>query len=111
MIIKMHPNKVHMTLLAITLIFLFMIVNDTCLQLEPNFPTSILFMSSDNFTPSTAIHANLSDCHCLCHFVFNPEIVLRFAPSVSPQPLATSVKGLPEETLTMGVLRPPISFI
>ncbi|TAJ97037.1 MAG: hypothetical protein EPO39_19540 [Candidatus Manganitrophaceae bacterium] len=105
------PSALPAIALLLLVIFSMGTVYDACANEWP--PTSSPLssaVSTDSGMPSSSFTSDTDDCHCLCHFAFEPPSNGAFENSSPHQPVTSSLKESIKEPSLDGLLRPPISL-
>lgn len=110
----MQNKKAH-SLLAALLLIIFSIgtVYDACAEKGPQqeaVSRSASAFSTDPAASPDSSDSDLDDCHCLCHFSFQPETDFGLERSTRYEPLALPITESIVEPLLTGVFRPPSHF-
>lgn len=107
----MHKRVFPVLVAVFLLIFSLGVVYDPCVREESNTLLSKVSLdsSSDPAAPS-GIPADGVDCHCLCHFIFNPERLLNIGRLDRFKPFAFSLEEITKGTFIVSILRPPIDL-
>ncbi len=109
----MRNQRKHFLLTTLLLIILSIgTVYDPCAQEEwrmaPSFDAAPFLLTD---APASLGFSSGTDCHCLCHFFFQPSTDLLMEGSAPHQPAALSLKESLKEPPISGIFRPPISLL
>ncbi|TAK09514.1 MAG: hypothetical protein EPO39_02225 [Candidatus Manganitrophaceae bacterium] len=111
----MQSKKAHFVLAALLLIiFSIGTAYDACAQKEWQLTSaahSSPAFSNDPVAPSPLSGSVVADCHCLCHFSFEPSSNISFEVSTPYQSFIATLKESIKEPALVGILRPPISLL
>lgn len=110
----MRSRKAHFILAAFLLmIFSIGTAYDACAytdsQLESGSQSSSL--SSDSSSPSSSFDFSAPDCHCLCHFAFQPVNNVSIKIFTRHQSFDSLLKAPVKEPALAGILRPPMLLL
>ena len=110
----MRSRKVHLVLAAFLLmIFSIGTAYDACANTDrPLAPDSHSSSSlSTDSAPSSPFDFGARDCHCLCHFAFEPANHVSLKNFTLHQSFASFLKESINDPALAGILRPPISLL